>query len=120
MKKIIIIIFVLNVVQLFSQSGGYAIDFTGLDDFIRVNDHISMRFGTDSFSFELWINPDSFSGPDASESIRVFDKSDYPTNPWWVLDIFQDGSVEMEMGEGSNFGGTSVTFDSEGLINLNK
>jgi len=119
LRKIILIIWILNFIQLFSQSGGHNIDFTGSNDYIYVNDHTSMRFGTGSFSFELWLNPDSFSGPDQAECIRVLEKSDYPTNPWWVLDIFQDGSVEMEMSEGSNFGGTSVAFDSEGMINLN-
>jgi len=119
-RKIILLFGIFNLINLFSQSGGYVVDFTGSDDYVIVNDHFSMRFGTGGFSIELWINPDSFSGPDAPESIRVFDKSDYPTNPWWVLDIYSGGTIEMEMSEGSNFGGTSVAHSSIGSILLNK
>lgn len=72
------------------------------------------RFGTNSFSLDFWIWPDTFTGSVPAEGIRVLQKTATPIT-WLLLDLIDDGRLELETRDAS--GQDSVTVSS-GRISL--
>jgi len=87
---------------------GQAAIFDGINDCISILDSSSIQLGSDSFSFTMWLKADKFSGNNSRTSVRVLEKNNYPKT-WWVIDILQDGSVEMEMGDSNSVIVTSIS-----------
>ncbi|PJB27365.1 hypothetical protein CO111_05700, partial [Candidatus Desantisbacteria bacterium CG_4_9_14_3_um_filter_50_7] len=78
---------------------------------VKLPEDASLCFGTGDFSFEVWIKPAAF-----GDNMRWLDKSNYPAE-WWVVDIYTDGRIEMEMADANGKGGTT---SSNGSLQLNK
>ena len=98
-----------------SQSGGagftngivgQAFSFNGNGCF-TAPDGPEFRFGTNSFSLDFWIRPDSYTGSVPEEGIRVLMKQLFPTS-WLVVDLVDSGRIETEVkDENGQFGTTT-------------
>ena len=98
-----------------SQSGGagftngivgQAFSFNGNGCF-TAPDGPEFRFGTNNFTLEFWLWPDSYTGSVPDEGIRVLMKQLFPTS-WLVVDLVDSGRIETEVkDENGQFGTTT-------------
>ena len=64
--------------------GDYALDFDGVDDYVRIPDDDSISVGNQDYTISTWINPRSLTGPDGGATIvsKVKDDSDKEYRLW--------------------------------------
>ncbi|MEY3212075.1 MAG: hypothetical protein RIT28_2556 [Pseudomonadota bacterium] len=77
-----------------------ALDLPGSDDYVYVAASSALAWGTGDWTIELWTLAEHLSGPNAPGQARLLNHSNggYPSNPWWVIDIYEStGKVEMEV-----------------------
>ena len=77
-----------------------ALDMPGSDDYVYVNASSALAWGTGDWTIELWTLAEHLSGPNAPGQARLLNHSNggYPSNPWWVIDIYEStGLVELEV-----------------------
>jgi hypothetical protein len=80
--------------------GVKALDLPGSDDYVYVAASSALAWGTGDWTIELWTLAEHLSGPNVSGQARLLNHSNggYPSNPWWVIDIYEStGKVEMEV-----------------------
>ncbi|HIE51460.1 MAG TPA: methyltransferase domain-containing protein [Armatimonadetes bacterium] len=63
----------------------------GIPGAITIFDGPDLHFGTSEFSIEFWVKVDGFGR-------RIMGKENFPQN-WWVINLLEDGRVEMVLGE---------------------
>ncbi|HID07380.1 MAG TPA: LamG domain-containing protein, partial [Armatimonadetes bacterium] len=63
----------------------------GLPGAITICDDPDFQFGTSDFSIAFWVKPDAFGK-------RIMGKENFPRN-WWVINLLDDGRVELVLGE---------------------
>ena len=92
---------------------GQALSFDGENDNVAVPDSSSLHFGTNSFSFSMWLSASTFQGNNRPlEGIRVIDKGASYPQTWWVIDITPAGRIQMEMGDSSGVVAASNSNDA--------
>ena len=77
-----------------------ALDLPGSDDYVYVPASSALAWGTGDWTIELWTLGEHLSGPNVAGQARLMNHSNggYPSNPWWVIDIYEStGKVEMEV-----------------------
>lgn len=78
----------------------------------EVEDSPLLHFGTDSFTVECWVCPTQLGIESEHPRRRLLDKGLWPAT-WWNVDVWSDGRVQMEMGDGT--GQTATTQSAGGL-----
>ncbi len=61
-----------------------------------ITDASHLHFGNDDFTLALWVKPDAYDE-------RLLGKEAFPEN-WWVINVLNDGRVELVLGEGQGNG----------------
>jgi hypothetical protein len=77
-----------------------ALDLPGTDDYVYVPASSALAWGTGDWTIELWTLGEHLSGANTPGQARLLNHSNggYPSNPWWVIDIYEaTGLVELEV-----------------------
>ncbi len=78
---------------------------TGSGGTALFGDTPQLRFGTGSFTLELWMLPETLAIDAPAPRRRVLEKTAYPASGW-VLDVWNDGRIRMEMTDSAMHDGT--------------
>lgn len=96
---------------------GQAFSFNGNGCF-TAPDGPEFRFGTNSFSLDFWIRPDSYTGSVPAQGIRVLQKTAALTT-WLFVDLVDSGRLELETRDAGGQGGATVSSGRVSLGNWN-
>jgi hypothetical protein len=67
-----------------------------------------LKFGTGDFSIEAWLCPTNLSIVSSHPRRRLLQKPGWPAS-YWVIDLWSDGRVQMEMADQDVHGGTTTS-----------
>ncbi len=87
---------------------GRALYLDGTGDGLTVPDSPLLRFGTGSFTLEAWLCPTTLSIAGPNPRRRLIEKTTYPQT-YWLVDIWSDGRVQMEMADQDLRNGTTAS-----------
>jgi hypothetical protein len=87
---------------------GRALYLDGTGDGLTVPDSPLLHFGTGSFTLEAWICPTTLSFAEPNPRRRLIEKTAWPQT-YWLVDIWSDGRVQMEMADQDLHNGTTAS-----------